>query len=287
MRLLGPMKSVLFYAVSILCFLPPVFCAYYYSTNPKTLMFITRDAGSETLAKDFIAAFFNKDVGRMRALAMPGAFDSQYLPALEELYRTNDVRPIRSMTLMETGSNSFADESGKKEYFTTVYEIRTDVSYYALTVLIEKSDERPFVRKLNFQVADRPLLELAGLRGQVNGKNVPFFLLGLGMTAVSVLAIRKIRLNQDRYTAISYIGAVAGFSSLIVTLNTNAIDFNLIMFNFPPLSISRMGNLGLWRITVSIPIYALFVLIKKVPTIAVLATDVKAPDGDAILITDN
>ncbi|PKL23432.1 MAG: hypothetical protein CVV47_14420 [Spirochaetae bacterium HGW-Spirochaetae-3] len=282
MRLRGSVKTVLFYTVSVLCFLPPVFSAYYYSVDPKTLMFATRDAESETLAKDFIAAFINKDLGRMRALAMPGAFDSQYLPALEELYRTNDVRPIRSMTLMDTGSNSSTDESGKKEYFTTVYEIRTDVSYYAITVLIDTSGERPFVRNLNFQAADRSLLELAGLRGQVNGKNVPFFLLGLGMTAVSVMAIRKIRLNQDRYRAISYIGVVAGLSSLIVTLNTGAIGFNLIALNFPPLSISRMGNLGLWRMTVSLPIYALYVLIRKVPAIAALATDAKAPDGDVV-----
>ncbi len=38
--------------------------------------------------------------------------------------------------------------------------------------------------------------------------------------------------------------------------------------------------------TVSVPFDALNVLVKKVPTIAVLAADVKAPDGDAIVITD-
>lgn len=258
------MKKALYYVSMAFVLLPIPFMLFFYIFNPTLHLFAVRDSVAEKASIEFVTFVVNKDIVSIENAIDKSMFENDFMFKIKSFYATNDFGSIQNIELVETGERKSTKDGSKKDYFSSSFEVKVNNSYYLTTIVIDKLKKDQSIVGFNLKQIGKPVKEITSLRSiRINMKNSCLFIYGLAMLVVSFLAIRKIHNNTNDYKSISYIGVLVGFLALAIDLNLNKFSFQPISIHFPALSISKLGNLGDWNMVVSIPIYAIYVLVKN------------------------
>jgi hypothetical protein len=258
------MNRKLFLLCSIVTFLPILFIVFYFVFDPKIYFLIARDNECEKVATIYIEALFNRDLETLKKYSIPGKFESDYKKSIEEVYDRFNIDTIKQLRIIETGQNTNTKNGSTSKVFTAWYEVKCENQVYAVNVTFDQMQTKKFVANLKINLLAKPVDTLVSLRSiSFSFNHILLFSLGLVTLFLSFFAAKKVYNNEESYKKISYLGILIGIFAITANLNTGKMGFQLLTFKIPTLNIVKQGNIGNWNMAVSVPIYAIIVLIKK------------------------